>query len=41
MCRTGKDRRVNPRKEDIKPKHNNARPYKREKYDRDYRDQED
>ena len=38
MCRGGKDTRINPRKEDIKPKHVNVRPYKREKYD--YRNEE-
>ena len=32
MCRSGKDNRINPYKDPVKPKHANVRPYKREKY---------
>ena len=41
MCKPGKDHRINPRKDDVKQKHINARPYKREKYDYENRNQED
>lgn len=32
MCRCKDDRRINPYKDQVKPKHINVRPYKREKY---------
>ena len=32
MCTGGKTLKKNPRNDDIKPKHINVRPYKREKY---------
>ena len=41
MCKSGKDRRINPRKDDVKQKHINARQKKKKKYDYENRNQED